>query len=325
MGKTSIEWTEFSINPIRARLGDAVGHYCEKVSPGCARCYSSTLQRRFRMPEFQHQRGEAEPFLDAGKLQEVLRRRKPTTYFWCDMTDMFGEWVPDEWIAACFGVMAATPHHTHQILTKRAERMRRWFDGLPMAPHMYLAGCADEATKVTTPKEAERIYRGVEERPWPLPNVWLGVSVEDQKRADERIPHLLQTPAAIRFLSCEPLLGGVDLRRVVWEGSTNGHVDVLRGGTWSKRWGFVNHSDMPATVDWVIWGGESGNGARPMHLAWARRIVRDCEEAGVPVFGKQMGRLPTNDHGAVIDVRHRKGADPTFWPEDLMVREVPTP
>src|SRR5437868_3326416 len=105
MGKTTISWTDHSINPIRARskATNAVGHYCEMTSPGCANCYSSNFQKRFNMPAFTAgtRRGDIEPFLDQSKLQEVLRRKKPTKYFWCDMTDLFGEWVPDEWIDRC--------------------------------------------------------------------------------------------------------------------------------------------------------------------------------------------------------------------------------
>src|SRR5262245_53283923 len=126
MAETSIEWTDHSINPIRARTADGVGHYCQKVSPGCANCYASRLQPRFGMPEFKgtgDPPGDRERFLDESKLAEVLRRKKPTRYFWCDMTDLFGAWVPDEWIDECFSVMGATPQHTHQVLTKRPERM----------------------------------------------------------------------------------------------------------------------------------------------------------------------------------------------------------
>ena len=132
MGSTSIEWTDETINPLRARLNadqKRSGHYCEKISPGCKRCYSSKLQPRFGMPQFQEQRRlDVETFLDPSKLHQVLQRKKPTKWFWCDMTDMFGAWVPNEMIAACFGVMAATPWHTHQVLTKRADRMRAWFE-----------------------------------------------------------------------------------------------------------------------------------------------------------------------------------------------------
>lgn len=130
MGKTSIEWTDHSINPIRARLKStgAVGHYCEKISTGCVHCYASGLQRRFQMPEFGggQKRDDIELFLDNKKLEEVRRRKKPTRYFWCDMTDLFGDWVQDEWIDACFDTMWLTPRHTHQILTKRPDRMVRY-------------------------------------------------------------------------------------------------------------------------------------------------------------------------------------------------------
>lgn len=130
MAETSIQWTDHSINPIRARLKTDLsvsGHYCEKLSAGCANCYASNLQKRFGMPAFLGTSGRGldvvKPFLDEFKLVEVLRRQKPTKYFWCDMTDMFGSWVPDEWIDLCFATMALTPQHTHQVLTKRADRL----------------------------------------------------------------------------------------------------------------------------------------------------------------------------------------------------------
>lgn len=135
MAKTSIEWTDFSVNPIRARLNGKVGHHCEKVSAGCKNCYSSRLQLRFGLPVFDaSKRQSVEHFLDASKLEQVLRRKTPTKWFWCDMTDMFGDWVPDAWVAVCFGVMAATPWHTHQVLTKRPERARKWFAWIAEQP-----------------------------------------------------------------------------------------------------------------------------------------------------------------------------------------------
>ena len=147
MATTSIEWTDFSHNPIRARLKDAahagvtkggygsgVGHYCEKISSGCAKCYSSTAQKRFRMPEFPGAKGmplvggNVEVFLDEARLVEPLSWRKPRKVFICDMTDPFGQWVPFEWIDRIFAVMALTPHITWQILTKRPERMAEFFN-----------------------------------------------------------------------------------------------------------------------------------------------------------------------------------------------------
>lgn len=124
--KTSIEWCTHSLNPIR--LGK--GHYCEKISPGCKLCYASRLQFRFGNPEFQDQRGDTSSvYLNEGTLREPLRMRKPARIFWNDMSDLFGDWVPDDWIDRHFAVMALTPQHTHLVLTKRAKRMREYFAG----------------------------------------------------------------------------------------------------------------------------------------------------------------------------------------------------
>jgi protein gp37 len=176
MGKTSIGWADHSINPLRARhrITGKVGHHCIKTSPGCAHCYSSIIQERwfgtpaFSTPDAQHM----EPFLDPKKLAEVRRRKKPTKYFWCDMTDLFGAWVPQEWIAACCATMATTPQHTHMLLTKRPERLA-----------------------VCLPSDWGR----------GSPNVWLGVSVEN-RRWLHRLDTLAQVPAVVHFASFEPLL-----------------------------------------------------------------------------------------------------------------------
>jgi protein gp37 len=154
---------------------------------------------------------------------------------------------------------------------------------------------------------------------WPLPNVWLGVSVENQHFADERIPLLLQTPAAVRFISAEPLLGPVDLDQFVWPAcivTREQHDADHGGGMWCDE----------RCLDWVIVGGESGHGARSFDLAWARSIVSQCRAAGVPVFVKQLGARPLfHDGGGRTSegLRHPKGGDPTEWPEDLRVREFP--
>lgn len=317
MGKTPIEWTDFSINPIRARLGGAVGHYCEKVSPGCKNCYASRLQPRFRMPPFQEQRHEGvEPFLDASKLQEVLRRKKPTRWFWCDMSDLFGEWVPFEWIAACFGVMAATPQHTHQVLTKRPARALEFFEWLE-ARQVSQMGLPEE-----TPDVARKALNGALWMNWPLPNVWLGVSAEDQQRADERIPLLLQCPAAVRFVSAEPLLGPIDFTGIDFPGlnmAPAGRFDALAGGG--------RGTDTPWRIDWVIVGGESGPGARPCNVQWIRSLVQQCRAAEGPVFVKQLGprAYETLPHGATswLRPRDRKGGDMSEWPADLRVRQFP--
>ena len=306
--RTSIEWAAgcadgregHSINPFRARLKDRgwrvsagnpdplVGHHCVKISPGCANCYASELQKRFRMPDFGSNRWRwAEPlvelFLDESKLQEVLRRRKPTGYFWCDMTDMFLDEYPNEWIDKCFAVMEQTSQHIHMVLTKRPERMHRYVTEDRNFIHI----------------KGERLG-GLK---WPLPNVYLGVSTENQKYADERIPPLLDTPAAIRFVSYEPALGPIDIK------------EILLGMTSCHR------------PDWLIFGGESGPNARPCNIQWARDVRDQCKAAGTAFFLKQMGARPYEDMGFddlhYLRFKDRKGGDPAEWPEEDRVREFP--
>jgi protein gp37 len=351
MGKTSIQWTDHSINPIRARnpLTGAVGHYCEKVSSGCANCYASNMQKRFKMPAFPGkskggllslgeeitvsigEQGDMEIFLDESKLQSVLRRKKPTKYFWCDMTDLFGWWVPQDWIDKCFAVMALTPHHTHQILTKRPEKASEYlaWDGHSDEHAKRGENCPCRQCSIV--REMAEIMQngGVDEwsagfgaagyvwKNWPLPNVWIGTSVENQKAADERIPHLLKTPAAVRFLSMEPLLGPVDLQPII-----------------NKYGEFKNNQGI--NCDWVIIGGESGKNARPCNVEWIRDILHQCTMAGVPCFVKQLGSLPYTTHPGwdephefdsvyddVLELRDSHGGDWDEWPSDLRVREFP--
>ncbi|HXJ42484.1 MAG TPA: phage Gp37/Gp68 family protein, partial [Bryobacteraceae bacterium] len=251
---TSIEWTDRSVNPIRARRIDnknrVPGHFCTKKSSGCANCYSSRMQVRFGMPGFPGiSKTPAdmgiEVYLDDNVLKTVLALRKPSRIFWCDMTDMLGEWVPDNWIDKCFAVMGLTPQHTHQVLTKRAGRMAQYLTSAETMLRVF--GSMGEIV-AGTPQE--RLMDDPAE--WPLSNVWLGTSCENQETADERIPHLRQTPAAVRFVSAEPLLGPVTLN--------------LDG------------------IAWVICGGESGQGARPMHQDWARSLRDQCAVADVPFF-----------------------------------------
>jgi protein gp37 len=271
MSKTSIEWTDHSINPIRARnLAGAVGHYCEKISSGCARCYASNFQKRFHMPDFGKVKTQLpdgiEVYLDESTLRRLMRRKKPTKFFWCDMTDIFGWWVKDEWIDYCFAVMAATPWHTHQVLTKRPERAREYFEN--HNPHLAMTKLFNNFRNYTAPVG-----------PWPLENVWLGVSVENQEQADARIPELLKIPAAVRFLSCEPLLGPVELTRLFSHCPVHDFASGMCVGPCPHR-----HD-----LHWVIGGGESGHDARPMHPDWVREICAQCMDAQVPFFFKQWG------------------------------------
>jgi protein gp37 len=339
---SKIEWTDSTWNPLRG---------CSRVSPGCQHCYAERVAARFRGPgqRFEglvktHPSGEprwtGKIQLVPGKLDEPLRWRRPRRIFVNSMSDLFHEGVPDEYIAAVFGVMAACPQHTFQILTKRAERMRRWFElyadgfGPSLDPPVMKATLWIEAQRrLDVPMKARvdpRAYGG--ERPWPLPNVWLGVSVENQEQADVRISELLQTPTAVRFLSVEPLLGPADLTRWLTElcpdcggtgeCSAQNHDDpkfspcAQCAGPYARlRAGRVRASD--PRLHWCIVGSESGPGARPMHVEWARSIVDQCLAAGVPMFTKQ---IATPEGRAAGD---RKGGDPLHWPAGEWPRQFP--
>ena len=307
--KSRIEWTDASWNPV-------VG--CSVVSPGCKNCYAMGQAARIeRMQERALDAVEARrrsPYAgltQASKAGPVwngkaalasdetmtapLRWKRPRRIFVNSMGDLFHEAVPDAWIDLVFAVMALSPQHTFQVLTKRSKRMRAYCGQPAPAKRWWVA--ADKLS--------------ISERVWPvpaegrcLPNVWLGVSAEDQGRADERIPDLLATPAAVRFVSCEPLLGPVDLARIELvkrvEGSPRGGVnlDALAGRYVESGMPYVGEWDVDGPypegraqirLDWTIVGGESGPNARPTHVAWVRAIRDQCAAAGTPLFFKQFG------------------------------------
>lgn len=285
--KSKIEWTDASWTPIRAKnqATGKVGWFCSHASPGCELCYAEAMNARLGTGvAFKAQnRDDVEIYLDETMLQQPLHWRRPRRIFVCSMTDLFGEFVTDAMISKVFAIMAVCPQHTFIVLTKRAQRMRDYME------------------------ETTGLYVLGEETAWPLPNVWLGVSVEDQRRADERIPNLLQSPAAVRFVSAEPLLRRLDLK--VWlapayEGDRRKQIAVPR-------------------IDWIIVGGESGAAARPFDLMWAGEIINECERYDVPVFVKQIGRRPLIDGAPYLAVEHPKGGEPTEWPRKLRVREWP--
>ena len=369
MTATSIEWTDVTWNPVRG---------CSRVSEGCRHCYAERIAGRFsgagqkfegfargltgdyhggtgvaRTNGTWRWTGRVE--LVPSKLDEPLRWRKPRQVFVNSMSDLFHEALADEAIAAVFGAMALAPQHTFQILTKRPGRARAWFDWLRRRAPQDLASLAflcvamaQQAMRAARPDaRVGRLDRldGADGAgwPWPLPNVWLGVSVEDQATADERIPLLLRTPAAVRWVSYEPALGPVDFGRYI--GGPDEDGDCVRCGlAWSE-----DVPDCPPgfgpRVDWLVIGGESGPGARPFMVEWARSTIAACRAAGVPVFCKQLGARPLLGsvreefdppmrHGrrGVITARitetqlrlaSRKGGDPSEWPEDLRVREWP--
>jgi protein gp37 len=271
---THIEWTDATWNIITG---------CSVVSAGCKHCYAMKLAGT----RLQHDPSRAGLTIEtkAGPvwngqvrfnerwLDLPLRWKRPRRIFVCAHGDLFHEAVPDAWIARVFAIMAAAPQHAFQVLTKRPERMRDWFE---------LVGDLDAAQGRL--HESLKGIMGYENpaRPainlttWPLPNVWLGVSVEDQAAAGERIPYLLTTPAAVRWISAEPLLGPLDLSNVWPDGTAT--MNALTGDASH----LLGMRERAASLDWVVAGGESGPGARPMHPAWARSLRDQCAAACVP-------------------------------------------
>lgn len=303
---TKIEWADATVNAING---------CSVTSPGCTHCYAMKLAGT-RMKTHPTREGltveskagpvwKGEVRLHEPALLQPLSWSKPRRIFWNAHGDPFHPAVPDEWIDRIFAVAALTPQHTHMILTKRSKRMREYFTKVRVCD-----GVCDSMSIVWDVAQNMAIEHGLLDRYQPtirvLPNVWLGVSVEDQTRADERIPDLLATPAAVRFLSCEPLLGEVDLTRIDFGCE---HLDALAGYSSLKG----SESDLNDIgndgIDWVIAGGESGPGARPMHPDWARSLRDQCAAAGVPFHFKQWGEwrdrgghvpIPTRNHQSHI-------------------------
>ena len=320
---TNIEWTDRVWNPVTG---------CTKVSAGCKNCYAERIAGR-KLPQGGFTDREfTEVRTHEDRLTQPLSWRKEQRVFVNSMSDLFHESVPFEFIYRVFTVMALSDH-TFQILTKRPERMKECIDRLDNSTR--LPGYADwpqlAPNRWLTEQIGPRRMQEICEKPdvsneWPMPNVWLGVSVENQETADQRIPELLNTRAAVRFVSYEPALGP---------------VDFVRGG-WSWLEPLFpppgNYRGWDRGLDWIIVGGESGPGARPFDVEWARSTVRQCKAAGVPVFVKQLGADPWDRSTNVgfapgvasqkynirtPKLKDRKGGDPSEWTEDLRVREFP--
>lgn len=310
---TGIEWTDTTWSCITG---------CERCSPGCAHCYAEVLTAT-RLKEQPKYKGLAiitasgEPHwtgdirLHPDELLTPLRWRKPRKVFVNSMSDTFHHDVPESFLDQMFASMALAGQHIFQVLTKRALRMRAYLSGHGVQDRVY------EAMELLAEKVgiADFLFDA-----WPLPNVWIGASVEDQQRADERIPWLCQTPAAVRFLSCEPLLGPVDLNFACEPRQSDGS---LERGRYLKGVNALRESG----IHWVIIGGESGRDARPCHVDWILDLVRQCQAAGVACFVKQLGGYVFAKGGDQITIRLKfrdsKGGDPSEWPEDLRVREFP--
>ncbi len=317
MATTAIEWTDRTWNPVRG---------CTRVSDGCRHCYAERVAYRFSGAGLPYE-GLARKVNGRPAWTGVLRHptedellqplswRKPARVFVNSMSDLFHEALPDEVIDRVFAVMALAPRHTFQILTKRPFRMAQYVT--PMRRQRI-----EEAGERIQPSRPPAHWHYVSDwsarlSTWPLPNVWLGVSCENQEAADARIPLLLQTPAAVRFVSAEPLLGPVDFSSWVW-------MKTFLAADGSGR--------IPTDeLSWVIVGGESGPGARPCDVAWVRGIVKQCQAAAVPVFVKQLGARPVDsvirwadaNNQALGTIHDRKGGDTSEWPADLRVRAFP--
>ncbi len=296
---TSIQWTDATWNPVRG---------CSRVSPGCENCYAERVAARFSGPGKPYHglavmgehgtRWTRQVRLVREHLEDPLRWRKPRRIFVNSMSDLFHEGLTNEEIAAVFGVMSACSQHTFQVLTKRARGMLEWFEWLASDPIVAISSAVRPYIGDDVAYRAAYNHGPNSVPAWPLPNVWLGVSAEDQERAHKRIPYLLETPAALRFVSYEPALGPVDF------------------SPWLPS--LATTASGANSLDWIIVGGESGPGARSFEMAWAEDVIRQGQAAGVACFVKQLGARCQR-----IILRDSHGGDPAEWPESLRVREFP--
>jgi protein gp37 len=276
---SAIEWTDATWNPTKG---------CTKISPGCAHCYIERTPA-FRIHGLKFVNGHIPLQFHEDRLEQPLQWKKPRRVFVNSLSDLFHRDVPTSFLHQVYHTMEAAHWHQFQVLTKRPRRLVRYLS--------WRYG-------------GSRI---------PSRHIWHGVSVENQRAADERIPLLLQARCSVRFISAEPLLEEIDLTPYL-------HGDTLAApGPGGFRKG--------PRLDWVIVGGESGPKSRQFDLAWARSIVAQCQDAGVSVFVKQLGAEPVGNFegernapypkGRMWDLRDKKGGDLTEWPEDLRVREYP--
>lgn len=349
---SKIPWTDETWNPFRAEDGK---WHCAKVSPGCKNCYAETMNTRWGGPPYR--RGADRSDLRPDIVTEPFGWKAPRMVFPCSMTDMFLDQHSDEEIAEAFGVMAvcgaghgpsgiytggAAWHgpggdhkygpHTFQVLTKRTSRAADL-----LSSHRFRARVAHYAAMHAVDRRDLGYLRDgiLDGTFWPLSNVWIGTSTEDQKRADERIYHLARCVAAIRYLSVEPLLEDIDIR--------NGRAQRWSVPTAFDSRGHGREWTDPGPhfigADWVIIGGESGPRSRVCEVDWIRSVVRQCREAEVPVFVKQLGTRASDSvngiAGKMLKVNRAatplistrltdyKGEDMEEWPTELRIREMP--
>lgn len=330
--KTKIEWADASWNPIRARnkATGKVGSHCEHVSPGCEFCYAEKMNMAMRgygtgLPFKPGHRKDIEIFLDEKTLLAPIKWKRPRKIFVCSMTDLFADFVEDRWIDRMVAVMALTPHHTYQILTKRPERMCKYFTKLDEEPIHETIGRIGDAWPGNHPVPEAGLQIV------PMPNVWLGTSCEDGPRAKERIPHLLATPAALRFVSYEPALGPIKFRygNDLWyQGGElpemlqvnpvdRASLNALAGVTTWPGCHYMSPT-IPSQhriidghlfesrgenrkIDWIIYGGESGTGRRSSDINWAVDTMAQCKAEGTKFFFKQDSAHRSGQRGRASD------------------------
>lgn len=340
---TTIEWCTKTWNPIRG---------CSRVSPGCDNCYAMGMAHRFSGPGKPYEglttirrgkvdwSGEARFIREA--LDEPLRWRKPERVFVNSMSDLFHHSLAFEEIAAIFGVMAACPQHTFLVLTKRPERALEFFEWI-RTQLVSVGGPTTNAARgvkwyAWLYLDEIQVYDPQLPWVWPLPNVHFGVSVENQKTADERLPLLLRCLAAVRWASMEPLLEDVDARAYLHRGKHHVCPKCLYSSNIPEETCPNDGTPLGLDValDWVVVGGESGPRSRPMHIEWMRSIVAQCRAEAVPVFCKQFGAnlidakngvgghqaKPPPEYGPLTyRLKHRKGADLSEvqgdWPREF--------
>lgn len=284
---TKIEWATDTWNPITG---------CTKISEACQNCYAERMSKRLAgrcgYPE-------GEPFrvtLHPDKLDQPMRWKKPRIIFVCSMGDLFHEDVPDRFLDQIFAVMAKAEQHIFLLLTKRPKRAKEYILKAMYDENCNYQGWYEAINDLEIPDVT------------PMENIWLGVTTENQARADERIPVLLQIPAAKRFVSVEPMLGPVDLNKYLYpQRLCDGH----------SAWQCDEDCPRRPGLDWVICGGETGPGARPMHPDWVRSLRDQCQEAEVPFFFKQWGEwspTPAKDvpvRGCLDGGRFHSGSNPS--------------
>jgi protein gp37 len=299
MGKTDISWTDYSFNPVTG---------CTPISEGCRHCYAQSIAKRFA-GTLSWPNG-FNVTLHPERLVQPLRWKTPRRVFLCSAGDLFHEAVPFEFVTKVWAVMLLSSDHTFQVLTKRPDRMLEFL----RQPRLY-----DDVLREANVFRRQRPKManvGIS-NPATMPRrwIWLGVTAENQVMADQRIPLLLQVPAAVRFVSVEPMLSAMDLRPYLTRACTRWQQPLHNGEQCPECGnGHGNNMGLRNRLDWVICGGETGPGARPMHPGWARSLRDQCQASGTPFFFKQRGEWApaTAEHGVIGSLMPETGGKYTW-------------